>query len=110
MGGKQLFGRLQVAFEPLPQSKQHVQVLSFVHPDVLPGELVAAAVDELKMCGEGGGPIGSFPLSGIKVTVKGGEWNPGGFRRGGVPDCGRGCVCQGSAGGGAGAAWSRSCG
>ncbi len=37
--------------------------------------LVAAAVDELKLCGEGGGAIGSFPLSGIKVTVTGGEAN-----------------------------------
>lgn len=76
MGGKQLFGRLQVAFEPQKQSKQQVQVLSFVHPDAVPGELIAAAVEELKLCGEGGGPIGSFPLSGLKVTVKGGEWNP----------------------------------
>ena len=75
MGGRQLFARLQVSFEPAPQAKQQVQVLSFVDPEVVPPELVAAAVDELKLCGEGGGPIGSFPLAGIKVTVTGGEAN-----------------------------------
>ncbi len=76
IGGRQLFARLHVSFEPVGQTKQKVQVLSFVDPEVVPPELVAAAVDELKLCGEGGGPIGSFPLSGIKVTVTGGEANP----------------------------------
>jgi elongation factor G len=76
MGGRQLFARLQVLFEPAAQTRQKVQVLSFVDPEVVPPELVAAAVDELKLCGEGGGPIGSFPLSGIKVTVTGGEASP----------------------------------
>lgn len=73
LGGRQLFARLQVSMEPVAQSKQKVQVLSFVDPEVVPPALAAAAVDELKLCGEGGGPIGSFPLSGIKVTITGGE-------------------------------------
>ncbi|MHB8956598.1 MAG: elongation factor G [Pirellulaceae bacterium] len=73
IGGRQLFARLQVSFDPAPSAKRQVQVLSFVDPEVLPGELVAAAVEELKACGEGGGSIGSFPLAGIRITVTGGE-------------------------------------
>ena len=38
--------------------------------------LTAAAVEELKLCAEGGGPIGSFPLTGLKVTVTGGKSHP----------------------------------
>jgi elongation factor G len=73
IGGRQLFARLQVSFEPAPQAKRQVQVLSFVNPEVVSPGLVAAAMDELKLCGEGGGAIGSFPLAGLKVTVTGGE-------------------------------------
>jgi elongation factor G len=76
LGGRQLFARLNVSFEPAAQAMQKVQVLSFVDPAAVPPELVAAAVDELRLCGEGGGAIGSFPLSGIKVTVTGGEASP----------------------------------
>jgi elongation factor G len=73
LAGRQLFARLQVSMEPIAQSQQKVQVLSFVDPELVPPALTAAAVDELKLCGEGGGAIGSFPLSGIKVTITGGE-------------------------------------
>ena len=48
-------------------------VLNRCSPDEVAPELIAAAVEELKLCAEGGGPIGSFPLTGLKVTVLGGE-------------------------------------
>ncbi len=72
LGGKQLFAKLAMSIEPAPDSKQ-TQVLNFCSPDEVPPELAAAAVEELQLCSKGGGPIGSFPLTGLKVTVTGGE-------------------------------------
>jgi elongation factor G len=73
IGGRPLFARLKATFEPVPQAKQAVQVLNVADPNDVPPELAAVAVDEMKLCGEGGGPIGSFPLSGIRVRITGGE-------------------------------------
>ena len=73
LGGRHLFARLVASIEPIDSVKDAVQVLSRVPPEAIPPELVAAAVDELKLRGEGGGPIGSFPLTGIRVTVTDGE-------------------------------------
>jgi elongation factor G len=76
LAGRQLFARLVVSIEPIEGAKDPVQVLSRVAPDAVPPHMVAAAVDELKLCGEGGGPIGSFPLTGLRVTVVDGETHP----------------------------------
>lgn len=73
MGGRQLFARLTATFEPAPASQQPVQVLCTADPDQVSPDLAAVAVDELKLCGEGGGPIGSFPLSDLRVRITGGE-------------------------------------
>ncbi len=78
IGGRQLFARLTATFEPAPASKPAVQVFSTADPNDVPPELAAAAVDELKLCGDGGGPIGSFPLSDICVRLTGGETSPDG--------------------------------
>ncbi len=72
VGGKQLFAKLDMTIEPAPAEKTP-QVLCLCSPDEVPPELTAAAAEELRLCAEGGGPIGSFPLSGLKVTVTGGE-------------------------------------
>lgn len=72
VGGKQLFARLCVTLEPAPGAKLP-QVLNFCSPDAVPPALAAAAVEELRLCAEGGGPIGSFSLTGLKVTITGGE-------------------------------------
>ncbi len=72
VGGKQLFARLQISIEPAPQSKEP-QVLCFCAPEEVPPALTSAAAEELRMCAEGGGPIGSFPLTGLKVTILSGE-------------------------------------
>lgn len=69
IGGRQLFAKITVKIEPDPKSKDPVKVLSRAAPECAPPELVAVAMDELKACGQGGGPIGSFPLTQIKVTV-----------------------------------------
>jgi elongation factor G len=76
VAGKQLFARLNVRMEPVPESSAGVQVLNLCSPDVVPSDLLAAAVEELNSCGAGGGPIGSFPLTQLKVTVIGGEAHP----------------------------------
>lgn len=72
VGGKSLFARLAIRIEPAPEVKQTV-VLNLCSPDEVDPELTAAAAEELRLCAEGGGPIGSFPLSGLKVTISGGE-------------------------------------
>ncbi len=51
-------------------------MLNFCSPDAVPPALTAAAVEELRLCAEGGGPIGSFSLTGLKVTITGGEAHP----------------------------------
>ncbi len=72
LGGKQLFARLALTIEPAPEAKQ-THVLNFCSPDEVAPELTAAAVEELKLCSKGGGPIGSFPLTSLKVRITGGE-------------------------------------
>ncbi|MFO7903557.1 MAG: elongation factor G [Planctomycetota bacterium] len=72
VGGKQLFARLSLEVGPAPEGKQ-AQVLSRCSPDEVAPEFAAAALEELAMCARGGGPIGSFPLTGLKVTLIGGE-------------------------------------
>lgn len=76
MGGKQLFAKLKVRVEPFDQGAQPVVVLNRVPPDTLPLDFVDAAMDELRSRAEGGGLIGSFPLSKLRVTVLGGEYDP----------------------------------
>jgi elongation factor G len=75
IAGQQLFAKLRVKMEPAPQGTLPVMLLSAVPPDGLPPELLTAALDELKGCGEGGGRIAGYPLMKLKVTVLGGEWN-----------------------------------
>ncbi len=69
IGGNQLFARLTLRMEPDRECKDPVSVRSVLPPDTLQPEWLAAAIDELRSCGQGGGPIGSFPLTQLKVTV-----------------------------------------
>ncbi|HTN73727.1 MAG TPA: elongation factor G [Pirellulaceae bacterium] len=72
IGGQQLFAKLRIRMEPAPES-HGVNVLNFVPVGSLPQELIDAAVEEFKACGEGGGRIAGFPLMKIKLSVLGGE-------------------------------------
>jgi elongation factor G len=72
VAGQQLFARLKIRVEPAPQALA-VSVLNFIPVGSLPQELVDAAVDELKHCGQGGGRIAGFPLMKMKVSILGGE-------------------------------------
>jgi elongation factor G len=77
MAGRQLFARLKIRMEPATEGSQTVQVLNLCSPEEVPIALLDAAVEELRSCGDGGGPIGAFPLTQLKVTVLGGEATEG---------------------------------
>ncbi|XZE18246.1 elongation factor G [Pirellulaceae bacterium SH449] len=74
VNGQQLFARLKVRFEPLEDRSAKVIVLDRTPVDqMLPENLRQAALDELRNRSEGGGVIGSFPLTGIRISILGGE-------------------------------------
>lgn len=71
--GNQLFAKLTLQVERVPDQSTPVVVLSKCPPEQVPGELVEAALGELRSRGDGGGPIGGFPLADLRVTILGGE-------------------------------------
>jgi elongation factor G len=74
IGSQTLFARLQVRFEPLEDLSAKVIVLDRTPPEkMLPENLRQAALEELKNRAEGGGLIGSFPLTGIRISILGAE-------------------------------------
>lgn len=76
LGGEQLFAKLRIRLEPKAGDDLGVTVLSRCPPEEVPGELLNAALEEFKARGVGGGVIGGFPLSKLKLTVLGGETHP----------------------------------
>ena len=71
MGGEELFASLRLKMEPNP-SGTGVMVTSRCSPEEVPGEFIVAAIEALTGRGDGGGTIGGFPLSQMKVTILGG--------------------------------------
>ncbi len=76
IAGQQLFAKLRIKLEPVDATAAGVVILNRSNPEEVPAELMAAAVEELKACGEGGGRIAGYPLMKMKVTILGGEWQP----------------------------------
>lgn len=72
MGGQQLSATLKLRLEP-NQGSSSVMVTSRCSPEVVPGEYLAAALEELQGRADGGGAIGGFPLSQLKVTLLDGK-------------------------------------
>jgi elongation factor G len=72
--GQQLFAKLELKIEPV-DSVQGVEVRNRVPEGQLPKAIVELVLQELKSCGEGGGPIGGFPLTKLRITVVGGEFD-----------------------------------
>jgi elongation factor G len=65
---------LSVRFEPLEDLSAKVIVLDRTPPEkMLPENLRQAALEELRNRAEGGGLIGSFPLTGMRISILGGE-------------------------------------
>jgi elongation factor G len=70
VGASQMFARLDVRFEPLEDPSAEVIVLDRSPPDkILPENLRQATLEELRNRAAGGGVIGSFPLTGIKISL-----------------------------------------
>lgn len=70
MGATHMFARLSVKVSPLDDSSAPVQVFDRLPPDTtLPGELRAAATEELRQRAGGGGVLAGFPLSGVRIEV-----------------------------------------
>ncbi len=69
-----MFARLNVKFEPLEDPSAPIVVLDRCFGEgALPDTLKTAALEELRSRGQGGGIIGSFPLTGIRISLLGGE-------------------------------------
>jgi elongation factor G len=70
VGSQQMFAKLKLGFEPLEDRSAEVIVLDSSPPDrVLPENLRQAVLEELRNRAAGGGLIGSFPLSGIRIRL-----------------------------------------
>lgn len=75
VNGQQLFAKLTLKVEPNPTSDQQLQIFNRLPPELLTPEWHQAVMDELRARGEGGGPIGSFPLTKIRLTLVNAEVN-----------------------------------
>ena len=73
VAGQQLFARLSIRLEPFGDGTESTRVVIACSDEAVPQSLLLAAVEELQLRCEGGGPLGGFPLMEIKVTVLGGE-------------------------------------
>lgn len=74
IGAVQMFARVKVALEPLEDRSADVIVLDqFFGEGALPDELKSVVLQELRERSKGGGVIGSFPLTGIRISLIGGE-------------------------------------
>ena len=74
VGSQQLFARLHVRFEPLDDVSAKVIILDRTPVEkMLPESLRQTALEELRNRSEGGGLIGSFPLTGMRISILGGE-------------------------------------
>jgi elongation factor G len=69
VGGTQLFAKVKIRMEPAPSQEKPVLVLTRVTSDAFPQNLRDAALEELRARGDGGGLIGSFPLTQLKITL-----------------------------------------
>jgi elongation factor G len=75
VNGQQLFAKVTLKLEPNPNSEQQLQVFNRLTPGLLSAEQHQALMDELRSRGEGGGPIGSFPLTQLRATITSAEVN-----------------------------------
>lgn len=73
VAGQQVFAKVKIRLEPFEKGPKPVTIVNACGADRLPEAYRAAVLEELKGRGEGGGPINSFPLSKIKVTLLDGE-------------------------------------
>lgn len=75
VAGQQLFAKLSLAMEP-DDKIEGVRILRGGIAGQLPPDMMEAVMEELESRGQGGGVIGSFPLTGLKISLTGCEINP----------------------------------
>jgi len=73
--GQQLFAKLKLRMEPDEKAESGVIVRNQLPVDSIPPDLVQPIKDELIARGEGGGAIGNFPLTKVRVTLLDAEAN-----------------------------------
>jgi elongation factor G len=74
IGDKHMFARVKLLMEPLEDRAANPIVLDkFFGEGVLPDNLKTAVIEELRGRSQGGGAIGSFPLTGLRISLIGGE-------------------------------------
>lgn len=74
IGATQMFARLNVTVEPLEDPAAPVVVFDRIPPDTtIPNAQRTAALQELRERAAGGGLVAGFPLTGVKISVTGGE-------------------------------------
>jgi elongation factor G len=75
VNGQTLFAKVKLELQPVPDVMQ-VEVRSLLPPDKLLPEWKEAAMQELASRSQGGGTIGSFPLSQLRVKLVDAESSP----------------------------------
>jgi elongation factor G len=75
VNGQQLFAKLTLRMEPDLKSDTGLAIRNQLPVEAIPAEMVQTVKDEIVARGEGGGPIGSFPLTKLKVTLLSAESN-----------------------------------
>jgi len=73
VGGQQLFAKLTIRMERNPAELNQAAIFNRLPEESLPNEFLDAVMQELRGRAEGGGPIGSFPLTRLKLTLLGAE-------------------------------------
>ena len=69
VSGQQLFAKLKLKMEPDEKVESGVNIRTAGIAGKVSGEIMESVKAELTACGEGGGAIGSFPLTKIRVTL-----------------------------------------
>ncbi len=75
VGGTQLFAKLRIRMEHNPVELNQAAIFNRLPEGALSSEYLDAVMQELRGRAEGGGAIGSFPLTRLKITLLGAESN-----------------------------------
>ena len=67
--GQQLFAKLKLRMERDEKVESGVKILNMIPPGTLSPEITESLINEIQGRGDGGGSIGSFPLTKIRVTL-----------------------------------------
>lgn len=74
MGAQQMFARVHLSAEPLPDPSSPVVVFDRIPPETnIPNAQRTAALEEIRERALGGGLLAGFPLTGVRLLVTGGE-------------------------------------